>query len=74
MDLAPSLPVLLQDFCLGLGPSPPSTVTPALTVGENPGMHRLMFPVLVMGWEGSPAAPTVELVSYSQDQLASLEL
>lgn len=50
MDLAANLPVVLQDCCLGLGASPPSVLTPALTVAalENPGMHRLMFPALVM--------------------------
>lgn len=40
--------MLLQDCCLGLGPSLPFVVILMLTVAalESPGMHRLMFPVI----------------------------
>lgn len=55
MDLASNLLMLPQECCLGLGPSPAFVVILMLTVAalENPGMHRLMFPVIVMGW-GDP--------------------
>lgn len=73
MDLVPNLPVLLQACCLGLEPSPPFMVTPALTVAtlENPGMHGAQH---LYGLGGSQATPTVEMASYSWGELASLKL